>query len=184
MLRTLLLPFIALTLLVLALPSHAQGWGIRFDQMPVGTEFEEQRQDGERFVNRFVGKQGKFYVVEKTRLKSGEKQRIKYSARGYIVSVSTTRGYRVKLTPHSCYRVVGSCTHYATGTIKDSGQFVYTAQKVGANSYAGTWRRVITQESRNFKYTTGKFNLVTYREHMQGARKMTMKITRISLPNG
>ena len=42
----------------------AQDWGIRFDQMPVGTEYEMKDQAGHVVLYKYVGKKGNFYVEE------------------------------------------------------------------------------------------------------------------------
>ena len=187
MLKYLKFPVLALAVSLLGTASFAPNWGIRFDQMPVGTSYETKKQNGDRIVSKFVGKQGKYYIVEDTLLKTGRKFRVKYNAAGHFVSVTNVSGgssYRVKQTPHSCYMVVGDCMQFASGSTRNTGRYLYSIKQVSATKRVGTWRRVTTEETQDFKYTIGKYNLVIDSEHKNGSRTFTNKITRITEPNG
>ncbi|WP_431366050.1 hypothetical protein [Planktotalea sp.] len=178
------LPLLALAFTVFATSSFAQNWGIRFDQMPVGTEYEMKWQNGDRYVSRYVGKQGRFYILEETNLQTGNKVRQQFNAQGHFVRGSNARGYNVKNVPNSCYYVVGPCTHFVRGTTRHTGKYVYNIKQIGATNRVGTWRRVTTEETRDFKYTIGKYNFVVYQEYKRDGRKITRTVTRISEPNG
>jgi hypothetical protein len=162
--------------------SYAENWGIRFDQMPVGTEYDIKDQTGDKWTYKFVGKKGKFYIVKKTSHQTKQNSRQKYNAMGHFVSNTYNDGYKFKRYPHSCYEVVGRCTHVQSGH-KWSGKYVYNIKQVSPTKRVGTWRRVNTEETRDFKYTLGKYNIVVYTEHMYQGNKKFTKMTRLTVPS-
>jgi hypothetical protein len=72
---------------------------------------------------------------------------------------------------------------FISATTKNIGKFVYNIKQLSLSQREGTWRRITTEETQNFKYTIGKYNIVTYSEFTRGSRKLTKTVIRISEPN-
>lgn len=128
---------IAIALAFTATTSSAENWGIRFDQMPVGTEIEFKSQTGDRAVIKYIGRKGKFYVVERTNLQTNRKYREKYNAKGHKVSVHGRAGAKGKLSPHDCYMVLGTCSHAMRGHRTASGKYIFNVKKISATKRVG-----------------------------------------------
>lgn len=92
--------------------------------------------------------------------------------------------YKIRVSPYDGFYVVGLCTHRVTGTSKNTGQYMVEVNAVNATQHEGVWRRVITEETRWYKFTLGQYNLVVHSEFESGSRSDRRAITRITEPNG
>lgn len=185
MIKNFIATLFAISMSILSTAAHADNWGIRFDQMPVGTVFVEKDQTGDQWTSTFVGKKGKFYILEEYNHQTARKYRRYYDTKGH--HVRTTRNssqYNYKRKPRSCSRVIGPCSHTVSGSYEFSGRYIYNIKAISATKYVGTWRRVNTEETREFKYTVGKYNLMVHYEYMFNSRIKFIKIISIKEPQG
>ena len=107
---------IFIALFALTLPAYAQDVGIKFAEMPVGTTLVTDVLSSRPFQRseKYVGKQGEFYVVENSITKSNGITKLSstdyYDMKGRLVRLDREKGFEA-YTPYSCRYVIGECEH-------------------------------------------------------------------------
>lgn len=165
----------AASLTISSTQSTAQNIGIQYDKMPVGTSAHYAQTNGDRWVDVYKGvKRGK-HVVERFKgqtANSGRPLQTRYYDKQgrldfYRAYGSRSKPYKIDYKPHSCYYVVGNCTHTerfsGTGYV-NSGvgeKWIMNTQKT-SSGYSTRWYKKREPNGGNtFTSKLGKYNLRT-----------------------
>ena len=136
--------------------------GLQFASMPVGLEAYSVNGDGEAFFMRYVGKQGRYYVV-KNYWKGNLSNTEEYHADGTLYRRTYPNGNVRTFSPRRCMRVLGECSFTASNTHpkRDNHPSTATLTKSGSTY---TYRYEATDGSwvRTFKYRLGEYNLIAW----------------------
>lgn len=84
--------------------------------------------------------------------------------------------------PRICISVVGQCTHRGADSSKNTGKNVFNVQQISSTKRKYPWRRVTTEETRNFQHTVAKYSLFTLMDYTSCGNKWFTKLTRLSEP--
>ncbi len=152
----------------------AENNGIEFAKMPVGTKMTYKRSDGLVFTDTFVGKRGRFYVVNRAGKTNAGKtywEKRRYDKEGRLTSYSwgDNRGAqpgKIFYKPYDCQYVVGECTMRRKLVAHDyvNNGAGYTAKystKKQNGGFTTTFKQSNRKSSSSYSFTTGKYNLRT-----------------------
>jgi hypothetical protein len=166
----------------------AQGLGIQFDKMPVGTQMFYKQSNGNKWLEIYVGKSAGRHVVRlyDGHSKRGEQFRTDhYDKQGRMIQYSLGgKGLRYRFRPYRCDFSLGSCTHrkYQIGEayVGDGSSETYQVMTtLEGKTLKEVWRRPNSKAQSVFKSELTTYNL--RKKYTWGGNK-TVKLVKIVTP--
>lgn len=156
--------------------------GINFAAMPVGTQAHYRASNGDRWVEVYRGKNGKFHQMDTIfggdritlsnfYLDDGTLARREYLEGRLEGNVRT-------FSPRRCTRVLGDCSFTAINTKpqRTSVDMMGNTTQSG-NSFTYTFGPTDGSSQRTFVYTLGQFNLITSAKSGDYSETLTKLVT-------
>ena len=172
-----------LSIFVFSSSAFAQPLGIDFKRMPVGTQIHLQSWNGDKTIETFVGKKGKFYltkvwVARKGRSYTGQNR---YNLNGQLVRWNSGGSYVETYRPYSCAFQLGNCTHKAKSTNGSGATWSLNTVRKGS-TLTITAKRPRDSDYRVNTLTLGKYNLRMENRWTYRGQKRWTRIVKIVEP--